>query len=132
MRFQFSENFAIEYSVLTSFEVFPKITESILFCRDVELPNDSLKGLSSRVKFCNSITINNKARSGFLELFKIKGLSDKQSFPIIANTENSNVFRDWSKLKKVVSIVNKHLKDPNGNVFDCQNEMVDAGLERFC
>jgi len=55
---------------------------------------------------------DNPIKSSVLGLVKIKGLT--------------NVIFDNKKLEK---IMNKYL--PLGDIFDCQEELIEAGLEEF-
>lgn len=79
----------------------------------------SFKGISKHIKQCESIMINGKhgkqsvLPGGIPELFQIKGLKEV----------------DFTFQRDLQNIINKHLK--TGDVFECQDELIDAGLAEY-
>ena len=110
--------------ILHSFKLFPEEAESITI-REM-FP---LKGLSRQVKKCNSIHISYPFISGSLEFFKLKTPLEKVTrSKAIANTSLSKS-KEFIDYMNFVRIVNKNLKE--GDIFQFQDEMVEAGLESF-
>ena len=97
---------------LTSIEGAPSQIGGYFYCR-----NNKLTSLSNIHKYIKEVNgyINfedNPIKSSVLGLVKINGLT--------------NVMFDDKKLEK---IMNKYL--PLGDIFDCQEELIEAGLEEF-
>lgn len=100
----------VQHNRLTSLAGAPS-TIGKLNCSHNQLT--SLQGIHKHIKVANEINfIQNPIKSHVLGLLKIKGLQ-------VA------MFSD----DKLDSIINKYL--PEGNMFDCQAELEDAGLEEY-
>lgn len=98
---------------VSSFDGFPKIIKSsLVFGKDCNLV--SLKGIHKHIsEISGSISIfTPKVQSHFLGILKIKGCKSI----LIDN-------------KAVENIINKYL--PEGDILDCQDELIEAGLEEY-
>ena len=75
----------------------------------------SLSNLDKNLKECEKIDLRgNPITSHILSVFKIHGLN---------NIAIDNL--------KVAHIVNKHLQSDDKDIFDCQEELIEAGLQDF-
>ena len=110
---------------ISDFSGFPSVIEADFQCRG----NDKITSLHDIDKHIKQINADGQGKglfdvsmceikSNVLGVFKIKGVK-------------SVYFDHWTedKLKKVTEIINKHLK--TGDIFDCQEELIDAGLEEY-
>ena len=107
--------------VLTNFDLFPNKAESIFLKEGTEVPS-SLKGLAKVLKQCKKLTINKSVKSGLLEAFKIRGLEAISYQPGKRETKKNLI-------EKAIKIVNTHLA--SGDVFQCQEDLHEAGLGQF-
>lgn len=95
------------------------------------------------VKDCDGKGSEGKALSGGLNSLEgihkmckhIGGIADFTGTPIERNVLGLLKIKGLTKVrltnKKVEEILNKYLKGEAGNMFDCQEELIDAGLEAF-
>lgn len=120
--FKFGEvgNLEFKDSEFSDFSFLPGTVSALSFMNcDIV----SLKGLSNVVKSCKSLTISFKTESGLLELLKLNELEKIALF-------NSVTYSD-SDLAKALMIVYDHL-EKDRDLLECQSDLIDAGLERFC
>ena len=105
-------NFSCNYNELTSLDGGPSSVGRNFSCHNNKLT--SLSNIHKYIKEVNGYInfLNNPIKSSVLGLVKIKGLT--------------NVIFDNKKLEK---IMNKYL--PLGDILDCQEELIEAGLEEF-
>ena len=83
----------------------------------------SLKGIHKHIIETHNIDFtSNPIKSHILGLLKIEGLRWVE--------REKRAVADNDKLDKAVRIINKHLQGSR-NIFDCQAELEDAGLEEF-
>ena len=105
-------NFYCNYNELTSLAGVPSSVGRNFSCRNNKLT--SLSNIHKTIKEVDGYMNfeKNPIKSSVLGLVKIRGVTD--------------VMFDNKKLEK---IMNKYL--PLGDIFDCQEELIEAGLEEF-
>ena len=117
-------SFAAGDNDLVSLEGIPEDVEGIMSFADCKQLK-SLEKIGTYVKRCEKFNFSGcPIESNVLGLLKIHNLKN-----VIFVREDE---RDYSKNKvllQVEKIINKYL--PNGNIFDCQSELIDAGLGEF-
>ena len=99
---------------ITSLEFAPSIIDGDFVCSSNGL--SSLRNISVYIKEINGVAdfSKNEITSNVLGLLKIKGLKQ-------VKLEN----------QRVEEIINKHLKDSDPDLFDCQDELVNYGFVEF-
>lgn len=114
-------DFACEYNHLTSLEHVPGEINGNFYCSYNQLT--SLKGIHKQIKKMKGKAdfTYNKLTSHMLGVLKIEGLTHLEAYG--KNNEDRPDI-------KATEIINKHLKGAR-NIFDCQAELEDAGLEEF-
>lgn len=123
IRFKYVQNFIIgKDSTITNFDIMPEESARVRFEDGAGVPA-SLKGLSKNLKVCVEIELNRQVETGLLELFKIKHMAK------VKYNGNKNSHK-MCNIELAIDIINKHLK--TGDVFDCQEELHNAGLQDFC
>jgi hypothetical protein len=96
---------------ITSLEGCPEEIPGVLNCSNNKITN--LHDIHKYLKICNFINItSNPIESHILSLLKVRGLK----MVLISDS-------------KISSIINKYL--PLGDIFDCQAELIEAGLEEY-
>ena len=118
---------------LTSLEGSPLEVGGEYSCRDNQLT--SLKGAPARINdrfWCN----NNQLTSleGIHEqIVEINGHANFERNPIKSHVLGLLVIKGLKSIKfdneQLTDIINKYL--PLGDIMECQNELIDAGLEEF-
>lgn len=106
-------DFTCNYNKLTSLEGCPKYINGTLNISDNLLSN--LKDIHKHIQEVGQIIMltGNPLKSHVLGLLKIEELT-------------SIIFSDNVKLER---IINKYL--PEGDIFECQQELIDAGFEEY-
>lgn len=101
------------FNFLSSFEGFPSTIGRNLIISDNKFR--SLEGIHTHIKEIGHLInlFNNPIKSHVLGLLKIKGLK----IVVLSN-------------KDVEFIINKHLQN-EGNIYDCQEELINAGFEEY-
>lgn len=114
---------------LTSLEGAPSTANGGFVCNDNFLT--SLKDIHLQFKFVNNLMEFKSCpiESHVLGLLKINGL-DKVHLTRGTSGMSGYNLTIAKKLEKVQEIINKHLKG-NRNLFDCQEELEDAGFEEY-
>ena len=102
------------------FTGFPKIIKSDLVFED-NCTFTSLKGIDKHfTEVHGKIYFDaNKIKSNVLGVVKIKGVTE------ISTSADYRKIHGW----KLEEILNKYLR--TGDIFDCQDELIDAGLEEY-
>ena len=110
------EIFAVWNNKLTSFEGFPRFIKGMAANKN---PITTLKGIHNHIKSCNNMAVD-IVESGYMDLFRIK---DLQTIYIHENGQRLD--------NELDVIINKHLKSPERDWMDCQEELIQAGLKRY-
>ena len=106
--------------VINSFEWFPRTALNITFKgTDVK----SLSGIHKRLEDCRVLALSRRTISGFLDILKIK------EPPMSISFFSSVVYSKNKEQDKCVGILRKYLKKEKIDIFECQDELIDAGLE---
>jgi hypothetical protein len=115
------------YCSLKSFKGFPEVVDN--FTMTGKLYGDNSKISFSKInEYIHSAkeivfdTINADPDSGVLGFLKIKQLSTVTFIPTYENSDS------YESLDKAIKIVNTYL--PLGDIFACQEELIEAGLEK--
>ena len=109
---------------LENFDILPSGANSVTFRQDSNILSGSLKGISKSLKKCNRLEINRTVKKGLLEVFSIDGMKE-----VIFNGNKNGSAKCHIEL--AIDIINKHLKE-GGDVFDCQEALIEAGLKEYC
>ena len=90
----------------------------------------SLANIHTKIKHVKRIEcIGNPIKSNVLGLLKISGLENVYMFDEGKHIYGISYPEINEKLKTVEEIVNRHL--PNGDILECQVELLDAGLSEY-
>ena len=93
----------------------------------------NLKDIHKKLKSVNRMAIlkNKNFKSHILGVLKIPDFhyAAPDNHGILLNSPNSG--DSTSKLNTLEQILNKYLHQDNPNIFECQNELMDAGLEEY-
>lgn len=117
---------------LTSFALFPTKAVRIAFYDGSIMPK-SLKGMSKVLKECEVFELNPSFKSGILEFFNIRGIKeitfndDRKHFKRISDSRMKRVDHP---IQEAIKIVMEHL--PRGDVFECQDRLIQAGFKDYC
>lgn len=122
------KNFDAASNELTDLEGFPSYVGEKLFFNRNKIP--SLKNIHNIVKHAKMIICDsNPLESNVLGLLKIEGLNEVKLYDKGGHVFGISYPKINEKLKIVETIINKYL--PKGDIMDCQDELIDAGLEEF-
>ena len=116
------ERFRIFDSSINTFEMLPEKLLTLSILTDSNIP--SLKGISKYLKECKIIGINRNVKSGFLDLFNVRGLSS-----IVLK---GMAYEKITEYQTLIRIMNNHLSSLERDVFECQSELLDNDLGSFC
>lgn len=105
--------FSCEHNYLTDLKGAPQVIKGVLYCDNNKLT--SLQDIHKHIKeIWEGNFIHNEITSHVLGLLKIKNLR-------LITLDN----------RDVQNIINKHLKGSTHDIFACQEELEDAGFEKF-
>jgi len=107
--------FNASYNPLTSVEGLPEVINEELMLTYTGL--DNLKDIHKYLKSCKMMNLyNSPIKSHVLGLLLINDLQ------FVSFSDN---------LKPISNIINKHIRDGAQSVFDCQQELIDAGFKEY-
>lgn len=127
-------DFRVDSDNLTSFQYAPRIINGDAVFSGLHL--QSLEGISDIIdEIHGTISLSLHIKSGGLGLVLIKGLISIHGPNPLSHDmhggEQGSWKNGWNKpWEAAVKIINPYLGRPN-DIFECQNELIEAGLEEF-
>ena len=117
-----SGTFDASSNFLSSYVGAPKNCQTLDLSSNPKLT--TLKDIGNYFTFLEFIHIPHTVQSNILGLLRIQGLKSV-----------ATRFRPWESvsvgLSEAMSIVNKYLKEPDKDILECQEELIDAGLKQY-
>jgi hypothetical protein len=115
-------------NAISSFDNFPHTISGIL-----EISDNVFKSFKDIHLHINQVSgadgifaLHNPIKSHLLGLLKIKKL---KLVTLVTAGQARSTIKQYQDLGKAEKIINKYL--PEGDLFDCQEELIEAGLEEF-
>lgn len=120
--------YAVYQNNIATFEGIPKVLERLAI-QDNKIT--SLVGIHKYIEECHLINMNrNPVVEGGLGLILIKGLiPGRLKFNDMSGVDMS--FKDSGDLLHAMAIIDEYLGQGKAGILECQQELIDAGLERF-
>jgi hypothetical protein len=110
-------------SKISNFDILPNSIQKLSFELTVDGPK-SFKGIEKVLDKCQQLGITDRFTSGFSYLLSVKGLTNVYIEDLMDGNKRLEIL-------DLLKIFSKHLGKGGNAVFDFQEELMDAGLEKY-
>ena len=123
IRFGECQFFRLRDSKISNFDILPNSIQKLSFELTVDGPK-SFKGIEKVLDKCQQIGITDRFINGFSYLLSVKGLTNVYIEDLMDGNKRLEIL-------DLLKIISKHLGKGGNAVFDFQEELMDAGLEKY-